>query len=182
MILLSLYRWANWVCERFWTAQPQMEVRIELRNGSGSVCFLISDSQSLCQAAHPRIGDHPKISPSRCASEGPKVWRGSEPAGWQCLPAQRPCHYRVPLRGMFFLFLSKFQRAFYPILIFKISCHLAFFKLICLYFIVILCTFETFTWSGILCDLGTTCYQKEPSTLGVNKICTNQKYSNGIRI
>lgn len=113
-----------------------------------------------------RIGDHPTISPSRCVSEGP--------AGRQCLPAQCPCHYGVPLRGMFlcffFFFLNKPERAFYPIFILKMSSHLAFFKIICLYFIIILCTFEIFTWSGILCDFRTMCYQKEPSTLGVNKI------------
>lgn len=85
----------------FVAAQAQMDVRTELRNGPRAVRFQISYSLSLYQAALPGSGDHPRISPSRSASEGPKVQRSSGPAVRQYLSVQCPCHYSVLLRGIF---------------------------------------------------------------------------------
>lgn len=66
----------------FVTAQARVDIRIELRNGPRPVCFQISYSSSLCHATLPKDGDHPRISTSRCTSEGSKVPRGSGPASW----------------------------------------------------------------------------------------------------
>lgn len=117
----------------FVTAQARVDIRIELRNGPRPVCFQISYSSSPCHATLPKDGDHPRISTSRCTSEGSKVPRGSGPASWtgsvyQCAVSLLQ---GTSLGAFFFLFLNKFQRPFYTIFIFKMSCHLEFFKIIC---------------------------------------------------
>lgn len=90
----------------------------------------------------------------------PKYWGGQDQLGRQCLPVCSVPSTGNIYRGIFFLFLNKFQRPFYTVFIFKMSCHLEFFKIICWHFIII-CVFKNFMWFGILCEFATVHYQKK---------------------
>lgn len=88
----------------FVTAQAQVDIRIELRNGPRPICFQISYSSFPCHAALSRNGDHPCISTSRCTSEGSKVLRGSGPAG-QAVSTSVQCPFHREFIGAFFFSL-----------------------------------------------------------------------------
>lgn len=134
----------------FVTAQAQTDVRAELRKGPRTVCFQIRYSPSLCHAALSRMwryhgGDRPLkgFSIEACGRGSRSACLGLRPSLAGCCPV-RVC--LPPWAGApygLFLLWNKFQTIVSNFCL-QNFLPLAFFRIICLHFIVILCVFKNF--------------------------------------